>query len=293
MKFLNRLFIFSFISFIIQVIVVLNQYSKGINFDNIAGTFGDGSTHALCYFSLFFIVLIIRLKKKLLILPVILVSIVINYFAENFGFYVLLPFVLLFILNKWIKLSAAAMIISFTVIAFSTVNHWIENYGLNRLTGFHFIQLYDGEYTLADGREVLLGYAVYLGGFFGNGYGAYSEIYNQRGWLLDEVLNRQICISELTHLVSEIGIVGLILTMILYLSVIKRNVKSKKIPFFAMGLFILGIMYNRFLMDERIFFFYFLIILIPLMISDSQDSNQIRQLQYKNSDNLINSSGLA
>ena len=273
-KFVQKLFIISCITFFIQVIVVFYQHAKHIFFDNVAGTLGDGSTHALGYFTLFMIIFLISHKKSLLlILLVFSLSIIVNFYAENVGFYLLLILSLLFVLgnqvSKKAKIALFGGVLAFLMIVIVTASKGnVFNHYLGRVTAFSVTESYGGAAKLKPDRSVMMGYAAFLGGIEGKGFGPYSEIYGQEGWQFNNLKLDQICISEGTHLVAEIGVIGLFLTFILYISLFNREFKNRQVKMYSIIFFVLAMFYNRFLIDERIFFFFFLTIFIWVLSMD-------------------------
>lgn len=262
-KFINRLFIISSITFCIQVLFVFYQKKIELNFDNIAGTLGDGSTHALGYFSLFFIVFLVSYKKPIAFISVVIFfSIIINYFAENIGFYLLLGMSLFFVLSKQIGKIKIIFLSSILVLLIAIVGGEIKDQYLGRAAAFSVTESYTGPENLRTDRGALTGYAVFLGGVWGQGFGSYSEIYGMEGWKFQDLINDQICISEATHLISEIGFVGFFLSILLYITLFNKRLKNKQVKVYSIVFFILAMFYNRLLMDERIFFFFFLTIFV-------------------------------
>lgn len=273
-KFIQNLFITSCITFFIQVIVVFYQHVTGVFFDNISGTLGDGSTHALGYFSLFLIIFLISHKKPIILtLIVFTLSMIINYFAENIGFYLLLIISLLFVLsNQLLKKSKIILFVGMFAFALIIIGGIIKGKVLDqyigRVSAFSITQSYTGAAKLKPDRNVMMGYAVFLGGIEGQGFGAYSEIYGIDGWKFHSLMNDQICISEATHLVAEIGVIGFLLTLILFIALFNKEFKNRQVKMYSIIFFVLAMFYNRFLIDERIFFFFFLTIFVWILSMD-------------------------
>jgi hypothetical protein len=277
-NFINQLYLITTFAFFIQVIVVLIQQKLGLHFDNIAGTLGDGSTHSLAYFSIFYIVFLITHNKSIfLTIFVVILSMIINYFAENIGFYLLLGVSLFFVLGS--KIGTRNMIL-ISVLAGSLfvvkgLKGEFAQKSVGRIGRFSVSNNYSGADKLKAERGIMTGYAVYLGGLWGKGMGAYSEIYGQEGWEFYKLMNDQICISEATHLIAEIGIVGLLTTIITFIFLVISGVKKPNIRVYGIFLFILGMFYNRFLIDERIFFFFLLTLLIWSLSKTKSKENNI------------------
>jgi hypothetical protein len=201
---------------------------------------------------------------------------IINYYAENIGFYLLLGISLFFVLGSKIGTRNMVLIsiLAASLFIIKGLKGEFAEKSVARIGKFSITDSYKGASNLKPERGVLMGYAVYLGGFWGKGLGAYSEIYGKEGWEFFRLMNDQICISEATHLISEIGIIGLIVTIILYITLIIKVIKDNKIRMYGISLFVLGIFYNRFLIDERIFFF-FLLTLIIWSLSDPKNKENI------------------
>ena len=286
-KFIQSLFVISSITFFIQVLFVFYQKFSGVFFDNIAGTLGDGSTHALGYFTLFLIIFLISHKKSLLLNVIVFsFSIIINFYAENIGFYILLIISLIFVLGN--QISKKAKIIFYSVMfvfVLILVGGLIKGKELDKYIGristFSVTQSYTGARNLRPDRNIMMGYAVFLGGIEGQGIGAYSEIYGKQGWKFHSLKLDQICISEGTHLVAEIGVIGLLLTLILYIALFNKEFKNRQVKMYSIIFFILAMFYNRLLIDERIFFFLFLTIFVWVlsMDEDLKDSTKIVSIQ--------------
>ncbi len=287
--FIKRIYILTTIAFFIQFFVVLIQQKIGLHFDNVAGTLGDGSTHTLAYFSIFYIVFLLTHNKSVfLTIIVIILSMIINYYAENIGFYLLLGISLFYVLGS--KIGTRNMVL-ITILASSLfiikgLKGEFAEKSVARIGKFSVTDSYNGARNLRPERGILMGYAVYLGGLWGKGLGAYSEIYGKEGWEFYRLMNDQICISEATHLISEIGIVGLIVTIILYITLIIKGIKDNKIRMYGISLFVLGMFYNRFLIDERIFFF-FLLTLIIWSLSDPKNKENINYVENSNTSHIL------
>ena len=263
-NFINRLYKLSIISFFVQVFFMLIQYKVGAHFDNIAGTFGNGSTHSIAYFSIFLIVLLIRLKKSIyLTLLVLFLSLITSYISENVGFYVMLGLSLFYLLaERFGVLKIALTSFIFISLIFTSLKNEITEDYVDKISGFKFTKKYSGAEKVRAERGLMMGYALFLGGYYGRGFGAYSEIYGKEGWLFHTLVDEQLCISEGTHLVAEIGIIGLFITILLYIVLFASAFKNFKTKMFAISFFILGMFHGRFLLDERIFYFFALTFLV-------------------------------
>lgn len=265
-KFLERLYKISFVTFFVQVFFILIQYKLHWHFDNLAGTFGNGSTHSVAYFNIAFILLIIRHKKNIpFAILVIAICFLTSFISENTGFFVLLALSLFFQFIDRIKLinliilGLLVFIISIIVVE---VQDETAKYTINKITSFTLNRGYKGADYVRPERGILMGYALYLGGLYGQGFGAYSEIYNIDGWLFHTLIDKQLCISEGTHLIAEIGILGLITTIILFITLLVREFKDFNTRAFSIIFFVLAMFHGRLLIDDRLFFFFTLILII-------------------------------
>ena len=125
-KLSRRIYILIGFAFFIQMIAVGVQYNAGIHFDDVAGTFGDGGSHAIAYISLFIIAASIAFTRKFIfIFGLISITIMMNMAAENVGFFVLISMVMFSILVikkiniKFLFLIAAMMFISYFFLSMS------------------------------------------------------------------------------------------------------------------------------------------------------------------------------
>jgi hypothetical protein len=101
-------------------------------------------------------------------------------------------------------------------------------------------------------RGYMTALALVLGGWFGAGPGAYSEIYSMIGW--NSLGDIQINISSVTNLLAEYGIIGFLLWVSLYAVFIKRFFKKRKDFIFISMLLLFSMLYNKVLNDERVIF---------------------------------------
>ncbi len=266
-KFIKNMYSVSLVTFIFQIIIVFIQRIQGLYIDNIAGSFGDGASHSLAYFSLFVLIFFITQKINFYrTIYVCLFGLIMNYFADNVGYYLILMITFFFIFKERInffKMIVIVSIIFLLLIIFITTYdaEFLEKF-TGRISRFSITEKYKGQKWVAPERGIITGYAIYLGGLFGRGYGAYSEIYGMNGWLIKTLIIKQICISEATHLLSETGVLGLISTITLYFTLFIKLIKNINLKSYTIILLLLAFFYNRILMDERIFFFLFLSIFI-------------------------------
>lgn len=285
-KILSISFLFQFVFIFIQTFIL-----KISDFDNISGFLGDGSTHAIGLFVLLLILSFIyqgRIRLLYLYFPFM---VLINIWGRNEGFFILLLTMVSFFLLKKIQTNirylkkyfsfivfGTLLLLSIIVIKkdvlidyFSVVYVKMDAY-LGVFQSHEQINLVIGD-KVKTGRGSLLNYSIFLGEEFGKGFGAYSSIYNQKGWLIGGLLNNQISISEASHLISEMGTVGFLLTILLYVFLISDVLNKKNIINFWVIFFIMNIFYNRFLMDER-HIFIFIIMILVISISDKGSHNK-------------------
>ncbi len=248
------------ITFIIEVIIVFFQYNSGYHFDNISGTFGYGASHSIGYFSLLYIAYRVYFEEKInfTTLLVILLSIIMNYMSENMGFYILLLAMLAFYNLKY---SVYFLVFILTIyLTYGSISNEFVNSMLSRFGEYIDVEQGLDLYNIKSSRGALTKYAFYLGDFFGVGPGAYSNIYGFEGWKLDELFNSQIDISTVTSLLSEYGLIGLLIWWVLYIYAF-TNVTNHKIFKVFLSIFVtLIFFYNKLLMDERIILMLIMII---------------------------------
>lgn len=281
-KFIDRLYRYSLISFFIQMFFIVIQYQMNVGWDNMAGTFGNGSTHSVAYFSTFLTLFQIRYKKNILITAtVIAMSLITSLWSENTGYFVMLGLILFFCFIDQISVFNLALIglIAGFIILIAAKNE-MAGYATNKITGFTLSTSYKGAEHVRPERGILMGYALYLGGWYGQGFGAYSEIYNIDGWLFHKLADKQLCISEGTHLVAEIGIVGLLITMVLFIVLFFEQFPDRKTRFFAITYLLLAMFHGRLFIDERLFFMFVLTFLV--WQSDLYNKQKINHLNTSN-----------
>ena len=261
-EFMRKLGKFLMITFILESILIFYQYYIGYDFDDISGTFGYGASHSIGYFSLLVIGYRLYITKKLNLITFIIIfdAIIINYMSENMGFYILL--VLLF---SFYRPAALFYLIVISTVVYILFSSFSGNFITSMIGRFLEFFTYSQELDLTNiksSRGSLTAYALYLGNFFGVGPGAFSSIYGLTGWKIDELANSQINISTVTNLVSEYGIVGFIVWIILYLYIINSFIVEQRVKFSVSIFIIFVFFYNRLLMDERIIFMIMMLILI-------------------------------
>jgi hypothetical protein len=214
---------FILVVFFVQAAMIFWQNYDGIYFDDISGTFGEGASHSIGYMSLLTIAVAITMPFNTLVKGlVILLSFVINMMSSNVGFYVLFTF---FLFAYYIRIQISIRSLSFllllvlaTTALFNISLYARYSFGefiVRRIAGvFVDPTIYDSEGKM--GRPQALVYAWDLGGWFGAGSGAFSNIYQMQGYKSDTLANGRINISEFTHLLAENGLLGLLLVTSFY-----------------------------------------------------------------------------
>lgn len=249
------------ITLIIQAVVVLIQFQSGVFFDSIAGTFGDGGSHAIGYFSLLSIMAAIAHRAKLtVIVSLLALTSLINILSENAGYFALLFFLVLGLTFSGALVSRIKPIHALYVIIFFIVLYGVSGttlYSEKPLSEVVVVRLIDvvsGGTEGATGRGSIALLASSIGGWFGHGSGAFSDIYLMDGYDSYMVLGEQINISEYTHLLAETGMLGFILTLVIYLVFLTKLFKSLRYKLIAGSVFIACMFYSAVLMNESQFF---------------------------------------
>jgi hypothetical protein len=259
-KIMDRLIGLSFILFAIQFAFVVMQHIQGRHVDDVAGTFGDGSSHSIAYFSIFLMVYVFASRWALWkILAISLICALMNYWSENIGFFLILFLVIYYYASiykavRWMMIGAVVM----TIIFFSFASQWGDEFDeyQRRIQGFFSVKTFVLSDDLSPDRATLTAYAYFEGGNWGKGAGYFSEIYSKEGEGVKRLYSNQINISEVSHLVAEYGVVGMIITFLIYLILMVDIQKmGRKSEWFIAGYLLLTFLYNRILMDERIIFF--------------------------------------
>ncbi len=250
----------SFILFAIQFCFVIVQHYKGRHVDDVAGTFGDGSSHSIAYFSIF--LMVYAFAKRWELWRIVLLSVVcslMNYWSENIGFFLIMLLVIYYYTSiyrsvRWIMIAAGALAVSFFLFG-SRLGDEFDEYH-RRIQGFFSVKTFVLSDDLSSDRSTLTAYAFFEGGTWGRGAGYFSEIYSQEGEGVKRLYNNQINISEVSHLIAEYGIVGMVMTFLIYLLLLSDVAKmAHRAELFIACFLLLTFLYNRILMDERIVFF--------------------------------------
>jgi|TARA_B110000211_G_C14073443_1_gene550954 membrane-associated phospholipid phosphatase len=255
--------------FIIQSTLVFYQSFNGYFKDDISGTFGMASGHTFAYYCLLYLSYLFYVKRSyLLTLCVFVLSLVMNYLAENMGYY---PLVLLLLSYNWWTLKGLKSMIFYGIalllgimIIDNILGGVLIQPVLYRFSEFFLVGSIDLD-NLNQSRGYMTALALYLGGWWGSGPGCYSEIYSITGW--EYLAGIQLNISSVTNLLAEYGAVGVLLWLFLYFSFIKRFFKKRKDFIFIFMLFTSSLLYNKVLNDERvIFLLIFLFMFIKIYI---------------------------
>jgi membrane-associated phospholipid phosphatase len=242
--------------FIIQSTLVFYQSFNGYFKDDISGTFGTASGHTFAYYCLLYLSYLFYVKRSyLLTFCVFVLSLVMNYLAENMGYY---PLVLLLLSYNWWTLKGLKSMIFYGIalllgvmIIDNILGGLLIQPVLYRFSEFFLVGSIDLD-NLNQSRGYMTALALYLGGWWGSGPGCYSEIYSITGW--EYLAGIQLNISSVTNLLAEYGAVGVLLWLFLYFSFIKRFFKKRKDFIFIFMLFTSSLLYNKVLNDERVIF---------------------------------------
>ena len=242
--------------FILQTILVFYQSYAGYYKDDVSGTFGAAGGHTFAYYCLLYLSYLFYVKKSnILTICVFILSLIMNYFAENMGYY---PLVILLLGYKWMSLKGLKYIIIFgslllllIVIFDSALGGVLIQPVLYRFSEFFLVGSRDlNNFTPSRGYMTALSF--YLGGWFGAGPGCFSEIYSIIGW--NSLGDIQINISSATNLLSEYGIIGFLAWLSLYSVFLKRFFREWKDFIFVSMLLLFSMLYNKVLNDERVIF---------------------------------------
>ena len=187
-RFIDHLGLAMSVVFLIKMILVPFQYFSGYHMDDVSGTFGYGGSHSLGYFCLLYIAYLLYMKKSVfLTIFISIICFIFNYMAENMGFYLL--FILIMSFNffsfrrfKYFIFFGVLLICGIVSLDFILKGDLIAPmiYRFSELANFFNFD----ENNIRASRGFLTAYSIFLGGLFGKGPGAYSEIYSLFGWLV-------------------------------------------------------------------------------------------------------------
>ena len=240
--------------FIVQSVLVFYQYFTGYYKDDISGTFGVASGHTFAYYCLLYLSYLFYVKKSyFLTFFVFVLSLVMNYMAENMGYY---PLVILLLSYKWWTVKGIKYFIILGSLFFLIITILDSALGgiliqpvLNRFSEFFIVGSRDLN-NFTPSRGYLTALAWYLGGWFGAGPGCFSKIYSIIGW--NSLGTIQINISSATNLLAEYGVVGFLSWLSIYFVFLKRFFSKWKDFIFVSMLLLFSILYNKVLNDERV-----------------------------------------
>ncbi len=250
----------SAVLFVLQFVFVYVQHLQGRHVDDVAGTFGDGSSHSIAYFSLF--LMVYAMASRWAIWKIVLLAIVcsiMNYWSENIGFFLILLLIIYYYTSVYrqvrlIMIAASTLTVFFFLFSGDLGDEFDEYQ--RRIQGFFSYDTFVLSDDLSSDRSTLTAYAFYEGGIWGKGAGYFSEIYSKSGYGVSKLYNNQINISEVSHLIAEYGVVGAILGFAVYILIFVDIRKILRRTEWVIAAFVLlTFLYNRILMDERIIFF--------------------------------------
>ena len=242
--------------FILQAVLVFYQYFTGHNKDDVSGTFGIAGSHSIAYYCLLYLSYLFYVKKSyFLTFFVFVLSLVMNYYSENMGYY---PLVLLLLSYKWMTFKGlkyfvfyGSLLIFIIAILDSVLGGILIQPVLYRFSEFFLIESRDlNNFTPSRGYMTAL--AFHLGGWWGAGPGCYSDIYSISGWKHLGAI--QINISSATNLLAEYGLVGFFAWISIYFVLLKRFFSKWKDFIFVSMLLLFSMLYNKVLNDERVMF---------------------------------------
>ena len=295
-RLLNVLGSILILSLLIQFSLTMIQYFLGFHIDNMSGTFGQGASHSIGYFCLLVISYFLYIKRNpFLLFPVIILSCIVNFLGDNLGFYILLVVMLLY---QWVSFRNLHLLVSYSIILIILaflLNYFIGDFFLTLQSRFSELaaiinvsNFNKSEITAS--RGFLTVYAFFEGGLLGNGPGAYSEIYFLKGWLKDSTYNTsngllQLDISSAVNLLSETGIIGLLVFILTYITYIFYFFNTYSSRLFVSFFFILCIFYNSIATVEMCMLMYLFILAFfkNYLLNRNRDKNN--NLTIK--DNLI------
>ena len=242
--------------FILQSALVFYQSISGYFKDDISGTFGTASGHTFAYYCLLYLTYLFYIKRSyLLTFCVVILSLIMNYLAENMGYY---PLLILLLSYNWMTLKGLKYMILYgtgfllgIIIIDNILGGVLIQPVLYRFSEFFLVGSIDLD-NLNQSRGYMTALALSLGGWWGAGPGCYSDIYSLMGWKYLEGI--QLNISSVTNLLAEYGVVGIIMWISLYLIFIKRFFTKNKDFLFISAMFVSSMLYNKVLNDERVIF---------------------------------------
>lgn len=238
-KYLNIIIVFG----LLQFLVVAIQFAGGIRRDALGGMFGDSSTGVMIQFMSIILILITTLDEKLNKIPffdliIMLLSLIYSALGEVKIGFIIIPFIYFFTLilkKKKAKIIIAiiVLIISFGSIFtllntlypgsdffsnFSTTESYLQNaYGKNQVNRIGFFPLLKS--TILDTTEKQL---------FGTGLATLnpSKVDSLQGPLFKKYSYLNVHFFALPYSISENGIVGTFIWLMIYVNIFTINVKE-------------------------------------------------------------------
>ena len=268
----RELYSFLTIAFVANVVFAGYQVLAGVGVDDIAGFFGPGATHSFGYFMiLYFLLSYLRGKSVVRLAAILVVCAAIAVVSDSMGFFILLP--LWFFVSivrrgssrrNGVSIAAGVLAIAGMMYVLGRTQPEFVDSLVSRAVNVVQPETEVRTDKPINSRGTAIAYAAMVGGWVGDGPGTYSIIYGIDGpsaWLLDFV---QITICEVSHLLCEWGVIGLVYVTCLFAVLIfaLRIDAMKRTLLFAV--FIATMMHGALLMDERIIFFEMLIVLAIL-----------------------------
>jgi len=242
--------------FLLQTLLVFYQYFTGYYYDDISGTYGKAGGHVFAYYCLLYLSYLFYIRKSFfLTLGVFILSLIMNYLAENMGYY---PLVMLLLCYKWMSLKGLKYIMIYGFLLLFVIVIFDRALGgvliqpvLHRFSEFFIVGSRDLN-SFTPSRGYMTALAFYLGGWFGAGPGCFSKIYSIFGW--EHLGEIQINISSVTNLLAEYGVIGFLAWLSLYSVFLKRFFNKWKDFIFVSMLLLFTMLYNKVLNDERVIF---------------------------------------
>lgn len=273
--------------FMIQVVAVCVQFLTGTFFDDIGGTFGNGASHAIGYISLLAIVSSMVYSRRWWVpIMILLVSLALNILAENAGFFVLLCLLLFaVVLANGVNMKFILALLLGGIIAYMLLNSTLY-------TSKTFFDVVSGRlFGLFDvptsvdiedvrGRSSFLFLAYLMGGWFGVGAGYFSSIYMMDGGGVTTLNHIQINITEASHLLAEVGLVGLFLVCVTFILFISTLVKNRTMKLYLSFFFVATVFYSAVLMNESHFLLLLFVFCFLAILESRKESVKQRKLMF-------------
>lgn len=260
-----------FILLVLQFLLVIYQYSTGLHWDLINGSFGNGNQHTLGFFTI--LSLVIFFNKTFFYLFILLLCFFINLLSENIVFLILIflysIYYFLFLDKKTLfRFVKPFLYILFLFLITININlnfnneifEIVKNRLINLFYSFNDPSMYD---TITQySRIALLLFIMKNFNFLGYGSGYSNDIYTlespfhpSSNFLFDTNLSQAISIY------IDFGFIGYLLTLSIYLLALsKLNFKSSYWKYSFFTIFFLIFHYSLILTNESQFFIFLLIL---------------------------------